>query len=192
MHFKRHQQRLLQPFERPELRVSNFGQDIPYVVEDYAIVSIPVTTYGSGYSTAPQIIVAAPSNPEGVQATAEAVLANGGITTVTIVDGGRYAANDPVTVTVLDASHTGGSDAVATITAHLAPKIGEPNVYSVQYVTIVDPGEGYVTPQIGFGGSSLGRNATATAAVTQGLVRSVTVTNPGRGYASGESYQVII
>ena len=124
MHFKRHQQRLFQPFERPELRVSNFGQDIPYVVEDYAIVSIPVTTSGSGYSTAPQIIVAAPSNPEGVQATAEAVLANGGITTVTIVDGGRYAANDPVTVTVLDASHTGGSDAVATITAHLAPTIG--------------------------------------------------------------------
>ena len=210
MHFKRRQRRLVQPCERleprlalsgndgnqpsllPELRVSNFGQDIPYVVEDYAIVSIPVTTYGSGYSTAPQIIVAAPSNPEGVQATAEAVLANGGITTVTIVDGGRYAANDPVTVTVLDASHTGGSDAVATITAHLAPKIGEPNVYSVQYVTIVDPGEGYVTPQIGFGGSSLGRNATATAAVTQGLVRSVTVTNPGRGYASDESYQVII
>lgn len=207
MHSKRQNQGPSHPFERletrlvlsgsepvlrPKLQVSNFGQDIPYVTEDYAIVSIPVTGYGSGYATPPQILVKKPSNPQGVQATAQAVLADGGITTVTIVDGGQYAANDNVTVTVVDASHTGGSQDEARITAHLHERTGAPGIYFVQYVTIIDPGAGYKNPQISFTGSSLGHNATANVAAAEGIVRSVTVTNPGRGYDSGESYQVVI
>ena len=81
---------LAAPVLRPQLQVSHFGQDIPWVAQTNGVSSIKMDdkygTPGSGYTaaTAPTVTLDAPTGVGGVTATATASITNGTITSITV------------------------------------------------------------------------------------------------------------
>ena len=77
---------LAAPVLRPQLQVSHFGQDIPWVAQTYGVSSIiiPAGTPGSGYTAPPTVTIDAPTGVGGVTATATASITNGTITGITV------------------------------------------------------------------------------------------------------------
>jgi len=126
---------------------------------------INVTAAGSGYSSAPQVVLAGGG---GSGATAQAFVSQG-VTGVSGLAGGTGYTTAP-TVTI---SGGGGSGATATATVSGGAVTG---------VTITAPGSGYTSaPSIAFSGPGTG--AAATAVVTGG-VSGIEITNEGDGYTS--------
>ena len=61
---------------------------------------VTVTDAGSGYTTAPIVTIAAPSESWGIQATALATIKNGAVDEITIISTGRgYTSTPSITVT---------------------------------------------------------------------------------------------
>jgi hypothetical protein len=122
---------------------------------------------------APSVVIGAPNDTGGVQATAEATITTGagGLTSIDVTAGGTgYAAVPGVTITAPDVQGGTQAQAVATISGGI-----------VVAVTITEPGSGYLTvPTVGFSSGA----ATATAVLTKGTVNSITLTNAGTGYTS--------
>jgi hypothetical protein len=138
-----------------------------------SVGSIGITNPGSGYLAAPSVVIGAPNDTGGVQATAEATITTGagGLTSIDVTAGGTgYAAVPGVTITAPDVQGGTQAQAVATISGGI-----------VVAVTITEPGSGYLTvPTVGFSSGA----ATATAVLTKGTVNSITLTNAGTGYTS--------
>jgi hypothetical protein len=138
-----------------------------------SVGSIGITNPGSGYLAAPSVVIGAPNDTGGVQATAEATISSGagGLTSIDVTAGGTgYAAVPGVTITAPDVQGGTQAQAVATISGGI-----------VVAVTITEPGSGYLTvPTVGFSSGA----ATATAVLTKGTVNSITLTNAGTGYTS--------
>jgi hypothetical protein len=138
-----------------------------------SVGSIGITNPGSGYLAAPSVVIGAPNDTGGIQATAEATITTGagGITSINVTAGGTgYAAVPGVTITAPDVQGGTQAQAVATISGGI-----------VVAVTITEPGSGYLNvPTVGFSSGA----ATATAVLTKGTVNSITLTNAGTGYTS--------
>ena len=138
-----------------------------------SVGSIGITNPGSGYLAAPSVVIGAPNDTGGVQATAEATITTGagGLTSIDVTAGGTgYTAVPGVTITAPDVQGGTQAQAAATISAGV-----------VVAVTITEPGSGYLTvPTVGFSSGA----ATATAVLTKGTVNSITLTNAGTGYTS--------
>ena len=138
-----------------------------------SVGSIGITNPGSGYLAAPSVVIGAPNDTGGVQATAEATITTGagGLTSIDVTAGGTgYAAVPGVTITAPDVQGGTQAQAAATISGGI-----------VVAVTITEPGSGYLTvPTVGFSSGA----ATATAVLTKGTVNSITLTNAGTGYTS--------
>ena len=138
-----------------------------------SVGSIGITNPGSGYLAAPSVVIGAPNDTGGVQATAEATISSGagGLTSIDVTAGGTgYAAVPGVTITAPDVQGGTQAQAAATISGGI-----------VVAVTITEPGSGYLTvPTVGFSSGA----ATATAVLTKGTVNSITLTNAGTGYTS--------
>ena len=138
-----------------------------------SVGSIGITNPGSGYLAAPSVVIGAPNDTGGVQATAEATITTGagGLTSIDVTAGGAgYAAVPGVTITAPDVQGGTQAQAAATISGGI-----------VVAVTITEPGSGYLTvPTVGFSSGA----ATATAVLTKGTVNSITLTNAGTGYTS--------
>ena len=83
------------------------------------VLSITVTSAGTGYASAPTVTVAAPSLPGGVTATAIATVAAAAVTGITVTDGGSGYTSAP-TVTISTGS--GGNLATATANVHVPPQ----------------------------------------------------------------------
>ena len=83
------------------------------------VLSVTVTTAGTGYSSAPTVTIGAPSLPGGVTATAIATVAAGAVTGITVTDGGSGYTSAP-TVTISTGS--GGNLATATASVHVPPQ----------------------------------------------------------------------
>ena len=137
-----------------------------------SVGSIGITNPGSGYVTAPSVVIGAPG-AGGVQATAEATITSGagGLTSIDVTSGGSgYVAVPGVIITAPDIQGGTPAQAAATISAN-----------AVVAVTITEPGSGYSTaPSVTFSSGA----ATATAVLTKGTVNSITLTNAGTGYTS--------
>ena len=64
------------------------------------VQKVTVTDAGSGYTTAPTVTIAAPSESWGIQATAVATIKNGAVDEITIISTGRgYTSTPSITVT---------------------------------------------------------------------------------------------
>ena len=83
------------------------------------VLSITVTTAGTGYASAPTVTVGAPALAGGVTATAIATVAAGAVTGITVTDGGSGYTSSP-TVTISTGS--GGNQAAATANVHVPPQ----------------------------------------------------------------------
>jgi len=119
------------------------------------------------------VVIGAPNDTGGVQATAEATISSGagGLTSIDVTAGGTgYAAVPGVTITAPDVQGGTQAQAAATISGGI-----------VVAVTITEPGSGYLNvPTVGFSSGA----AAATAVLTKGTVNSITLTNAGTGYTS--------
>ena len=100
------------------------------------------------------------------QATAEATVgANGGITGITVTDGGSGYTQASVVIA--------GSGTGATAKANIVKK------GAIVDITVTNGGTGYTAPTVSISGGGSGAGAAATA---YGKVEQVTVTNGGSGY----------
>jgi len=143
-----------------------------------SVGSIGVTNGGSGYTEAPNVVIAAaPSG--GVNATAIAFVTTGagGVSAITVGSGGSGYTSLP-TITISPPTVAGGTtaQAVATISGGL-----------VVAVTVTNPGSGYLTaPSVTFSSGS----ASANAVLVTGQVTSIALTNAGAGYTSPPSVTI--
>ena len=141
------------------------------------ITTLALTAGGSGYTSAPTVVIGAPDIPGGTQATATVTLSGGGVTAITVTSGGTGYTSTP-TVTL-----TGGGGTGATATAVLSAA-------GVQSISVSNGGAGYVgTPTIALTGGG-GTGATATATVSGGAITGITVTAPGSGYTSAPTVEI--
>ena len=147
-----------------------------------SVGSIAITNPGINYTSAPNVVISAPNNANGVQATAVASITtgSGGVQSIQVTAGGSGFTSVP-TVTIATPDVQGGSTATASAV------IQGGNVVAISVVT---PGSGYLTPPAvsitGGGGSS----ATANAALSTGIVNSISLTNGGSGYTSQPSVTI--
>ena len=134
---------------------------------------IAVSNPGSGYTSAPNVVISAPNDANGVQAVATAtiVTGSGGIRSVFVTSGGTgYTAVPDVTIGAPNITGGTQATAVASISAGAVVSIG-----------VVEAGSGYTSvPAVTFSSGS----ATANAVISTGGVSSVSLTNAGSGYTS--------
>ena len=143
------------------------------VVSIGSVGLIAVSNPGSGYTSAPNVVISAPNDANGVQAVATAtiVTGSGGIRSVFVTSGGSgYTAVPDVTIGAPNITGGTQATAVASISAGAVVSIG-----------VVEAGSGYTSvPAVTF--SSGG--ATANAVISTGGVSSVSLVNAGSGYTS--------
>jgi len=143
------------------------------VVSIGSVGLIAVSNPGSGYTSAPNVVISAPNDANGVQAVATAtiVTGSGGIRSVFVTAGGSgYTAVPDVTIGAPNITGGTQATAVASISAG-----------AVVAISVVEAGSGYTSvPAVTF--SSGG--ATANAVISTGGVSSVSLTNAGSGYTS--------
>jgi len=189
---------LAAPVLRPQLQVSHFGQDIPWVAQTNGLNTgfVAAVTPGSGYTTAaPTVTIDAPTGVGGVTATATASITNGTITGITVPPsantGGVWSYAHQPTVTVWPAP-SGANAASASITVHLNDGTQGTTLGTVAYFNVIDGGEGYaagstlslvLTPAEGDTTHTGHFTATGlTITTASGFVGGITVTNAGSGY----------
>jgi hypothetical protein len=134
---------------------------------------IAVSNPGSGYTSAPNVVISAPNDANGVQAVATAtiVTGSGGIRSVFVTSGGSgYTAVPDVTIGAPNI--TGGTQATAVASISSG---------AVVSITVIEAGSGYTSvPAVTFSSGA----ATANAVISTGGVSSVSLTNAGSGYTS--------
>jgi len=123
------------------------------------ITAVNITNAGAGYLSATATVHA--NGGGGSAANITLTVANGKVTGYTIVNGG-----------------TGYSPSLATIT------ITVPTTDGLTALTIVNQGAGYITAPTLTLTAGAGTNASATAAIEDGKVTSVTIVNPGANYTA--------
>jgi hypothetical protein len=137
---------------------------------------IGIVSGGSGYTSAPAVIISAPNTANGVQATAVATITtgSGSVQSIAITNIGSGFTSVP-TVTIGAPNITGGTQATAGAT------IQSGNVVAI---SITNSGSGYTTnPSVTITGGG-GTSATANATITTGIVNSIFITEAGTGYTS--------
>jgi len=143
------------------------------VVSIGSVGLIAVSNPGSGYTSAPNVVISAPNDANGVQAVATAtiVTGSGGIRSVYVTSGGSgYTAVPDVTIGAPNITGGTQATAVASISAG-----------AVVSIAVVEAGSGYTSiPTVTFSSGS----AAATAVISTGGVSTVSLTNAGSGYTS--------
>jgi FtsP/CotA-like multicopper oxidase with cupredoxin domain len=136
-----------------------------------AIRHITVTSGGSGYTTATVAIDPPPLG--GTQATANATVSGGVVSSINIVNpGSGYYYAPKVTI-------SGANTTPATAVAEFGA-----TPQTIRSVTVTNGGAGCVaSPTITFSGGG-GSGAAASATVTAGVITGITITNGGSGYTS--------
>ena len=146
---------------------------------------IGITNAGTGYTSTPAVVISAPNQSNGVQATAQAYTTANTVTSIILTNAGTGYTSAP-TVTI-----TGGSGSGATAVASLVTF-----ATGTVYVQVTNGGSGYtnaantvVTIGDGSGWTTM---ATGTAILSGGQVTQVVMTNAGAGYTSSSNVTVTI
>ena len=144
---------------------------------------IGIVQAGSGYTSAPAVIISAPNTANGVQATATATITANAVSSITITESGTGYTSAP-TVT-FNGGGGSGANAVAGITTFATGTVS---------VLVTSGGTGYtnasnLTVSISGGG---GTNAAAQGIVAGGIVSQVVMTNVGSGYTNASNITVTI
>jgi len=148
-----------------------------------ALGQIGVISGGSGYTSAPAVIISAPNNANGVQATAVATITANAVSYITITEAGTGYNTSP-TISFVGGGGS-GANAVAGITTFTQGAVS---------VVITNGGTGYTNASnlsvtISGGG---GTNATAQGIVSGGIVTQAVMTNVGTGYTNASNITVTI
>ena len=138
---------------------------------------IAVANGGSGYSTPPDVLISAPNETGGVQATATASITtgSGGVDAVIVDNAGTGYTSVP-SVVIGSPNLANGTQATASASITSGG--------SIVYITVSNPGSGYTTtPSVTISGGG-GSSGNAVAIISTGKVTSVNLTNAGTGYTS--------
>jgi hypothetical protein len=131
---------------------------------------------GAGYTEAPAVIISAPNDANGVQATAICTITqgSGGVKSISVTNvGSGYTAVPDI---VIGAPNLPGGTQATASAATLAN--------TVVFITVNNAGSGYTSnPSVTITGGG-GANATATASIATGTINSVILTEAGSGYTS--------
>jgi hypothetical protein len=131
---------------------------------------------GAGYTEAPAVIISAPNDANGVQATAICTITqgSGGVKSISVTNVGSGYTSVP-DVALGAPNLPGGTQATA-----LATTLAN----TVVLITVNNAGSGYTTaPSVTITGGG-GANATATASIATGTINAVILTEAGSGYTS--------
>jgi hypothetical protein len=146
---------------------------------------IGITNAGTGYTSTPAVVISAPNQTNGVQATAQAYTTANTVTSIILTNAGTGYTSAP-TVTI-----TGGSGSGATAVASLVTF-----ATGTVYVQVTNGGSGYTNAAntvVTIGdGSGWTTRATGTAILSGGQVTQVVMTNAGAGYTSSSNVAVTI
>jgi hypothetical protein len=144
---------------------------------------IGIRNAGSGYTSAPAVVISAPNQANGIQATAFATVTANTVSSITITEAGTGYTSPP-TVTLTGGGGT-NANAIASITTFAKGTVS---------VLVTNGGTGYTNSAntvvtIGGGG---GTNAAGQAVVSGGIVTQVIMTNVGSGYTNSSNISVSI
>jgi len=148
-----------------------------------AVGQVGLVQRGTGYTSAPAVIISAPNSANGVQATAVATITANTVSSITITEAGTGYTSSP-TVT-FNGGGGSGANAVAGITTFATGTVS---------VLVTAGGTGYtnasnLTVTIAGGG---GTNAAGQGIVSGGIVTQVVMTNVGSGYTNSSNITVTI
>ncbi len=141
------------------------------VTSTFGVGLITVTDGGTGYTTAPTVVIGAPT---GVTATGTPVVAGDTIGGITLVAGGSGHATAPIVT--ISAPASGGTQALATANITVGGAVAS--------FTISTHGAGYagLTPTVTVASPNIQATATATVDVGTGKITSIAVVTNGAGY----------
>ena len=145
------------------------------------ITSIEVTDPGSGYTSTPTVTITSPGVTPSATATAEAVVSQGVISSITVDEAGFGFAAPAVTFT--GGNPNAGQEAVATASG------------PVDNIVLADGGSGYTSqPIVRFSLPDLPDGVQATGAAVmngQGVVTSVELVDGGSGYTTAPTVEIL-
>ena len=148
-----------------------------------SVGSIAITNGGSNYTSTPAIVISAPNQTGGVQATAQATVTANVVSAITLTEAGSGYTSPP-TVTI-----TGGGGTNATAICSLVTfKKGTVSVLITNGGTDYTNAANIVVTISGGGGS----NAAGTAIVGGGQITRVVMTNAGSNYTNNSNITVTI
>jgi len=137
---------------------------------------IGLVSGGAGYTEAPAVIISAPNDANGVQATAVCTITegSGGVKFVSVTNVGSGYTSVP-DVAIGAPNLPGGTQATAVATTLSN---------TVVLITVTNSGSGYTTaPSVTITGGG-GASATANATIATGTINAVILTEAGSGYTS--------
>lgn len=148
-----------------------------------SISSIGIVSKGSGYTSAPSVVISAPNQTNGVQATAIATISANAVSSVTLTEAGSGYTSAP-TITLNGGGGT-GANVIAGVTTFAQGTVA---------VLVTNGGTGYsnssnISVSITGGG---GTNSAGTAIISGNIVTQVIMTNNGSGYTNTSNISVTI
>lgn len=154
------------------------AQAAPQVVNGFIVGGV-ISAGGSGYLTAPEVLF---SDPTGTGAKATAIVVNGSVTGIHIVNpGANYSPMANLTI-----APPPSPPRAATAFAQWGTS------GHISGVIVTEGGSGYTTvPGVQLIGGG-GTGATAVATVVNGVVTAITLRNPGTGYSSAPTVKIAL
>jgi len=148
-----------------------------------SVGQVGIVQAGSGYTSAPAVIISAPNTANGVQATAVATITANAVSSILITEAGTGYTSSPAIT--FNGGGGSGANAIAGITTFATGTVS---------VLVTAGGTGYtnasnLTVTIAGGG---GTNAAAQGIVAGGIVTQVVMTNVGSGYTNSSNITVTI
>lgn len=145
-----------------------------------AVTAIAVGTAGSGYTSAPNVVIGAPQVVGGIQAVATANRSGGAVTGATVSAGGTGYTGTP-TVVFTAPQVAGGVTAAGTCTVVAG---------AVTAITITTAGSGYTSAPTGtISGTGTGA-LVGTVTIAGSTITGFTITTPGSGYTSAPNISI--
>jgi len=158
-----------------------FTWDAVDLISIGSVGSIGIVSKGSGYTSAPSVVISAPNQTNGIQATAIATISANAVSSVTLLEAGTGYTSSP-TVT-FNGGGGSGANAVASITTFAQGTVA---------VLVTNGGVGYTSnPTVTISGGG-GVNAAGQAIVSGNIVTQVIMTNVGSGYTNTANITVSI
>jgi hypothetical protein len=158
-----------------------FTWDAVDLISVGSVGSIGIVSKGSGYTSAPSVVISAPNQTNGVQATAIATISANAVSSVTLLEAGSGYTSSP-TIT-FNGGGGSGANAVASITTFAQGTVA---------VLVTNGGVGYTSnPTVTISGGG-GANAAGQAITSGNIVTQVIMTNVGSGYTNQANITVSI
>jgi len=156
-----------------------FTWDATNLVSIGSVGSIGLVSKGSGYTSAPAVIISAPNQTGGIQATAAATISANAVSSIFLLEAGSGYTSSP-TIT-FNGGGGSGANAVASITTFAQNTVS---------IFVTSGGTGYTSnPNVSISGGG-GTNAAGQAITGGNIVTQVIMTNVGSGYTNASNITV--